>query len=86
MIHGGQTVELHSPDFELRVNVLRDKAEQERSPLGNDVLRFIAKNLSTNIRELEGALNTVVAYSRFHGKDISLAVASSNFVFRFSIG
>lgn len=75
-IHAGQPVELYSPDLELRMNCLMAKAEQEGLAVGNDVVRYVAKRTgSKNMRVLEGALNSVVAYSLFHGKDISLAVA-----------
>ncbi len=75
-IHGGQPVELYRPDFELRMNCLIAKAQEDGLDLSNDVVRYVAKRLrSRNMRVLEGTLNRIVAFSRFHGKDLSLAVA-----------
>jgi len=75
VIHGGQPVDLYNPDRELRTNCLMAWAEQDGLVLGNDVVRYVAKILSGDMRESKGALNRIVAYSRFHGKDISLPVA-----------
>jgi len=71
----GLTVQIEPPELEMRVAILKKKAEILRIDLCDDVAFLIAKNLRSNVRELEGALNKVVAYARFHGRGISLEVA-----------
>jgi len=71
----GLTVQIEPPELEMRVAILKKKAEADRIDLSDDVAFLIAKNLRSNVRELEGALKKVVAYVRFHGKDISLELA-----------
>ncbi len=71
----GLTVQIEPPELEMRVAILQKKAEALRVDLTDDVAFLIAKNLRSNVRELEGALNKVVAYARFHGRSISLEVA-----------
>jgi chromosomal replication initiator protein len=71
----GLTVQIEPPETEMRVAILKKKAEASRVNLGDDVAFLIAKHLRSNVRELEGALNRVVAYARFHGREITLEVA-----------
>ena len=71
----GLTVQIEPPELEMRVAILQKKAEALRVELTDDVAFLIAKNLRSNVRELEGALNKVVAFARFHGRVISLEVA-----------
>ncbi|HTY98298.1 MAG TPA: chromosomal replication initiator protein DnaA [Rhodocyclaceae bacterium] len=71
----GLTVQVEPPELEMRVAILKKKAEVMGIPLGDDVAFLIAKNLRSNVRELEGALNRVIAYARFHGRDIAMDVA-----------
>jgi len=71
----GLTVTIEPPELEMRVAILKKKAESTQIPLSDDVAFLIAKHLRSNVRELEGALNRVVAYARFHGRDITLEVA-----------
>lgn len=71
----GLTVQIEPPELEMRVAILQKKAEVLNVALGDDVAFLIAKNLRSNVRELEGALNKVVAFARFHGREISLEVA-----------
>ncbi|MDR0702734.1 MAG: chromosomal replication initiator protein DnaA [Azoarcus sp.] len=71
----GLTVQIEAPELEMRVAILQKKAEALKTSLDGDVAFLIAKNLRSNVRELEGALNKVVAYARFHGRDISLDLA-----------
>lgn len=71
----GLTVAIEPPELEMRIAILNKKAEAERIAISDDVSFLIAKNLRSNVRELEGALNRVVAYARFHGREISLDVA-----------
>jgi chromosomal replication initiator protein len=71
----GLTVQIEPPELEMRIAILKKKAEFDNVPLPDDVAFLIAKNLRSNVRELEGALKKVVAYARFHNRDISLEVA-----------
>lgn len=71
----GLTVQIEPPELEMRVAILKKKAEATDSPLGDDVAFLIAKNLRSNVRELEGALNRVIAFARFHGRDITIDCA-----------
>ena len=71
----GLTVSIEPPELEMRIAILKKKAEAEKINISDDVSFLIAKNLRSNVRELEGALNRVVAYARFHGREINLEVA-----------
>lgn len=67
----GLTVAIEPPELEMRVAILLRKAEQEGLVMPEEVAFFIAKHLRSNVRELEGALKKVVAYARFHGRDVA---------------
>lgn len=71
----GLTVEIQPPELEMRVAILQCKAEQHKVMLADDVAFFIAQNVKSNVRELEGALNKVIYQAQFLGKDVNLAVA-----------
>ncbi|TMG83826.1 MAG: chromosomal replication initiator protein DnaA [Betaproteobacteria bacterium] len=71
----GLTVALDPPELEMRVAILLSKAAQTGMKLDEQVAFFIAKHIRSNVRELEGALKRVLAYSSFHGQEISLTVA-----------
>jgi len=70
----GLTVAVEPPELEMRVAILLKKAASEGVVLTDDVAFFVAKHLRSNVRELEGALRKILAYSRFHGKDITIDV------------
>ncbi len=70
----GLTVAVEPPELEMRVAILLKKASQEGCTLSDDVAFFVAKHLRSNVRELEGALRKILAYSRFHGKEITIDV------------
>jgi len=70
----GLTVAVEPPELEMRVAILLKKAATEGAALSDDVAFFVAKHLRSNVRELEGALRKILAYSRFHGKDITIDV------------
>lgn len=65
----GLTVAIEPPELEMRVAILLRKAEVEGVRMPEEVAFFIAKHLRSNVRELEGALHKVLAYSRFHGRN-----------------
>lgn len=71
----GLTVQIEPPELEMRVAIVKKKAEASNIDVSDEVAFLIAKNLRSNVRELEGALNRVLAFARFHGKDISIDVA-----------
>ena len=71
----GLTVQIEPPELEMRVAILKKKAEVEGLQLDDEVAFFIAKHLRSNVRELEGALKKVLAYSSFHGRVIALDLA-----------
>ncbi|AGF48033.1 chromosomal replication initiator protein dnaA [Candidatus Kinetoplastibacterium oncopeltii TCC290E] len=66
----GLTVAIEPPELEMRVAILLRKAESENLPMPEEVAFFIAKHLRSNVRELEGALRKVLAYVRFHGRNV----------------
>ena len=68
----GLTVAIEPPELETRVAILMAKAEQARVTLPHDVAFFIAKNIQSNVRELEGALKRVVANAHFMGQPITV--------------
>jgi chromosomal replication initiator protein len=71
----GLTVAIEPPELEMRVAILMRKAAAEAAEMPEDVAFFIAKNVRANVRELEGALRKVLAYSRFSHKDININLA-----------
>jgi chromosomal replication initiator protein len=68
----GLTVAVEPPELEMRVAILLAKAQAESVKLDESVAFFIAKQVRSNVRELEGALKRVIAFSRFHEKPITL--------------
>ncbi len=71
----GLTVAIEPPELEMRVAILMRKAHAEATEMPEDVAFFIAKNVRANVRELEGALRKVLAYSRFTHKDVNITLA-----------
>lgn len=71
----GLTVAIEPPELEMRVAILMKKAEVEGTTMPEDVAFFVAKNVRANVRELEGALRKILAYSRFSQKEINIALA-----------
>ncbi|MBU3649570.1 MAG: chromosomal replication initiator protein DnaA [Limnohabitans sp.] len=71
----GLTVAIEPPELEMRVAILISKARAEGTEMPEEVAFFVAKNVRSNVRELEGALRKILAYSRFNQKEISIALA-----------
>lgn len=71
----GLSADLQPPDLELRKNILLRKLENDGLEMDMEVIDFIAENITTNIRELEGALNTLIAQSVLIRKEITLSLA-----------
>lgn len=68
----GLSIAIDPPDYETRVAILQDKASQISLKINNDVINYIAKQIHSNVRELEGALNTLYANAQFTGVKIDL--------------
>lgn len=71
----GLTVTIDIPDLETRTAILLHKARQFKHPIHQDIALFIAKNIRSNVRELEGALHRVLNYSQFNSKEIDEKLA-----------
>jgi chromosomal replication initiator protein len=71
----GLTVAIEPPELEMRVAILINKAKAESAEMPEEVAFFVAKNVRSNVRELEGALRKILAYSRFNQKEISIMLA-----------
>ena len=67
----GLTVDIQSPDYETRFCILQKKAQLENQMIDTKTLEFIAENISTNIRELEGALNKTIHYAILNNKKVA---------------
>ena len=73
----GMSIDMQTPDFETRCAILQTKAQVHGIQLTADVTEYLATNVQTNIRELEGALNQLLAFCEMRGLDPDLTVASS---------
>jgi len=71
----GLVTDIQPPDLETRIAILRKKAMMDRLQVDDDVLTFVASKVSTNIRELEGALVRILAYSSLYGRTVTVALA-----------
>lgn len=71
----GLTVAIEPPELEMRVAILINKSRSEGAEMPEEVAFFVAKNVRSNVRELEGALRKILAYSRFNQKDVSIQLA-----------
>lgn len=72
----GLIADIQPPDLETRAAILRTKADAQGERIPSDVLDFIAQKVQTNIRELEGCLNRIIAYARVTHSELSIQVAS----------
>ena len=69
----GLIVDISSPDYETRMAILRKKEELDGYKIDDEVIEYIAKNVKSNIRELEGSLNKIMAYANLEKSEINLA-------------
>ncbi|MBO7364620.1 MAG: chromosomal replication initiator protein DnaA [Lachnospiraceae bacterium] len=75
----GLTVDISLPDYETRMAILRKKEETDGYTIDNEILQYIAQNIKANIRELEGALTKMYAYSKLHqNAPLTLEIAKEN--------
>ncbi|WP_225721373.1 chromosomal replication initiator protein DnaA [Candidatus Vallotiella sp. (ex Adelges kitamiensis)] len=73
----GLTVAIEPPELEMRVAILMRKAQSEGVLVSEDVAFFVAKHLRSNVRELEGALRKILAYSKFHVREITIELTKA---------
>lgn len=71
----GLIADIQAPDYETRMAILRKNAETYDRPVDDEIIQYIATNIKSNIRELEGALNKVIANARLNKKELTLALA-----------
>ena len=71
----GLSAELQNPSYETRVSILKNKLFRDGVEINNEVIEFVAKNINTNVRELEGAIVSLIAQSSFNKVDISIELA-----------
>ena len=71
----GLQADIGSPDYETRMAILHKKVEMDGFKIKDEILHYIAVNIKSNIRELEGALNKLIAYSNLEGKPITMEIA-----------
>jgi chromosomal replication initiator protein len=72
---GGLIADIQPPNLETRMAIIRQKAEIDGLSLPNEVVQYIANNITSNVRELEGTLIKLIASSSFTGRDITLGIA-----------
>jgi len=74
---GGMSIDMQTPDFETRCAIIQIKTHDHDITLPQDVIEYLATNIQTNIRELEGALNQLLAFCEMRGLEPTLSIASS---------
>jgi chromosomal replication initiator protein len=74
----GLTADIQSPDLETRIAIMRNKAERAGKKFPSDILEMIAKRFQSNIRELEGALNRVIAFSELSGLPVNAQLVQTS--------
>lgn len=71
----GLSAELQTPDFETRVSILKNKLYRDGVDMHDDIIEYVAKHIKTNVRELEGAIISLIAQSSFNKKEITVNLA-----------
>lgn len=73
----GLSAELQNPDFETRVSILKNKLYRDGVEMPDDIIEYVAKNIKSNVRELEGAIISLIAQSSFNKKEINIELAKT---------
>ncbi|WP_136481430.1 chromosomal replication initiator protein DnaA [Cognatitamlana onchidii] len=71
----GLSAELQNPDFETRISILKNKLYRDGVEMPEDIIEYVAKNIKSNVRELEGAIISLIAQSSFNKKEITIDLA-----------
>jgi len=71
----GLSAELQTPDFETRVSILKNKLYKDGVEMSEEIIDYVAKNIKTNVRELEGAIISLIAQSSFNKKEVNIDLA-----------
>ncbi|MGH1385242.1 chromosomal replication initiator protein DnaA [Kordia sp.] len=71
----GLSAELQTPDFETRVSIVKNKLYRDGVEMPNDIIEYVAKNIKSNVRELEGAIISLIAQSSFNKKEVTIELA-----------
>lgn len=71
----GLSAELQTPDFETRVSIVKNKLYRDGVDMNDEVIEYVAKHIKTNVRELEGAIISLIAQSSFNKKEITVSLA-----------
>ena len=71
----GLSAELQNPDYETRISILRNKLYRDGVEMPDEIVEYVAKHIKTNIRELEGAIISLIAQSSFNKKEVTLELA-----------
>lgn len=72
---GGLSAELQSPDYETRVSILNNKLYRDGVEMPEEIIDYVAKHIKTNVRELEGAIISLIAQSSFNKKEVTIELA-----------
>ena len=73
----GLSAELQTPDYETRYKILENKFYNDGAEIGEDIIAYLAENIRTNVRELEGVSNSLIAQAAFNRKEYSIELAQS---------
>lgn len=73
----GLSAELHQPDYETRISILKNILFRDGVEMPEEIVEYVARNIKTNVRELEGAIISLIAQSSFNKKEVTLDLAKS---------
>jgi chromosomal replication initiator protein len=73
----GLSAELHQPDYETRVSILRNILYRDGVEMPNEIVEYVAQNIKSNVRELEGAIISLIAQSSFNKKEVTIELTKS---------
>ena len=73
----GLSAELHQPDYETRISILKNILYRDGVEIPEDIIEYVARNIKSNVRELEGAIISLIAQSSFNKKEVTIELAKS---------